>query len=72
MQRRAPGVAPPGQAARGVVPSWPRQEVAWPGGGPPPAVLRASGVFREIGISGIFLEFSGNIDFSPFSAMHIQ
>ena len=52
----------------GAPPSWPRQEVTWPGGGPPPAHLRASGVFREIIISGFFLA----ILIFTFSVMHKQ
>ena len=56
----------------GAASPWPRQVAAWPGGGSPLAPLRASGSFLQIRISGIFLDFSGNIDFSPFSAMHGQ
>ena len=63
-----PGSGPRDQAAR----PWPRQVAAWPGGGRPISPLRASGVFRRIRISGIFWDFSSNIDFSPFSAMHGQ
>ena len=36
-------------------PSWPRQEAAWKGGGPPPALLRASGSFRHADFLYIFL-----------------
>ena len=50
----------------GAASPWPRQVAAWPGGGSPLAPLRASGVFLHKRFFGIFLDFSGNIDFSPF------
>ena len=59
-------MGPPGQAARGR-----GQPLAAPGGRLargwlPLAPLRASGSFLQIRISGIFLDFSGNIDFNFF------
>ena len=64
------GGGPGSQVAR--PPPWSRQAVAWAGDGPPPALPRASGVFRHGYFLGIFLDFSEHFYFSPFSAMHRQ
>ena len=65
-------MAPPGQAARGRGQALAALGGCLARGWLPLAPLRASGSFLQIRISGIFLDFSGNIDFSPFSAMHGQ
>ena len=57
------------QAARGRDPPGARRGAAWKRGGPPPALLRASGVFRDKRFLGFFLEFSEHFDFLCFSAM---
>ena len=44
-------------------PPWPRGQAAWEGGGPPPALLRASGVFWNAEFLCIFLwNFSGTVN----------
>ena len=60
------GVAHLAKRPGGAAKPWPSRVAAWLGDGPPLAQLRASGGFRQIRISGIFWDFSGNIDFSPF------